>query len=82
MGNILGRRQEDTVDGGFTFPTGEVYSKTDSDLRVIRRLIIERKLAPFFKGRADAENEYTIECPICFLVRPNWSGWHTHKSDS
>lgn len=40
MGNALAKRDDDTtvVDGGFVFPTGKVYAKTDCDLRIVKRV--------------------------------------------
>ena len=38
------------------------------DERAIRRLIIERKIAPFYPGSVDKANDRE-ECPICMLVR-------------
>ena len=61
-------RQEDAVDGGSVFPTGQVVGKTDSDLRVVRRYVLERRLAPFYVGKGDAVSASDVECPICFLV--------------
>ena len=68
MGNLLGR-QEDVVDGGSVFPMAQGSGKTDSDLRAVRRLVLDRKLAPFFQGTGDPTTPLDVECPICFLVR-------------
>lgn len=71
MGNVLQREGGDVgrVDDGFAFPTGTAYAKTDCDLRVVRRLVLERRLMPFYKGEENETAAATIECPICFLVR-------------
>ncbi|KAJ1569570.1 SNF1-interacting protein [Nowakowskiella sp. JEL0078] len=47
-----GGKQEDivfTVDGGSLAPHG-LYSNHDYDIRVVKKLIAERKLGPFYKG--------------------------------
>lgn len=43
---------EESVDYGTTLPNG-IYSATQQDfnLRIVRNLIVERKLAPFYKGK-------------------------------
>ncbi|KAI7874805.1 hypothetical protein K492DRAFT_174109 [Lichtheimia hyalospora FSU 10163] len=45
---------EECVDYGTTLPNG-IYSATQQDfnLRIVRNLIVERKLAPFYKGLSD-----------------------------
>lgn len=64
------------VDGGYVVRQGIYVNKTDYDDLAVRRLIVDRKLSPFYPG---AENEDELsstgvrsECPICFLVRV----WH------
>ncbi|KAJ1959300.1 SNF1-interacting protein [Dispira parvispora] len=57
MGNSHGKtHQLDVVDGGFFEPVG-VYAaeEQDFDRRVVRRLILDRKLAPFYQGAEDSE---------------------------
>ncbi|KAK7203770.1 hypothetical protein BZA70DRAFT_59503 [Myxozyma melibiosi] len=50
---------EETVDGGYLVPQG-VYSGTpDFKARVVRQLMIERRLAPFFKGLEDYDDSWT-----------------------
>ncbi|KAL1921882.1 uncharacterized protein VTP21DRAFT_10524 [Calcarisporiella thermophila] len=41
---------DDTIDGGSLTPQGVYSTPQDYDVRVVRRLITERKLAPFYKG--------------------------------
>ncbi|KAI9315371.1 hypothetical protein BX666DRAFT_1860982 [Dichotomocladium elegans] len=43
---------EEQVDFGTVLPNG-IYTSTqqDFDLRVVRRFICERRLAPFYKGK-------------------------------
>jgi hypothetical protein len=54
------------VDERFTAPQG-LYPHPDIDLRKLRRLIVEAKLAPCHPGADDARADLD-ECPICFLV--------------
>lgn len=70
------------VDGGYVVGQGVYKGKADYDIHTVRSLIVERKLAPFFKPiDDDAEDDDTgaddsgangaheeSECPICFLV--------------
>lgn len=47
---------EESVDYGTTLPNG-IYSATQQDynLRIVRNLIVERKLAPFYKGKCNKD---------------------------
>jgi hypothetical protein len=54
------------VDERYTRPQG-LYPHPDIDLRKLRRLILEAKLAPCHPGADDARADLD-ECPICFLV--------------
>jgi hypothetical protein len=54
------------VDERYTRPQG-LYPYPDIDLRKLRRLILEAKLAPCHPGADDARADLD-ECPICFLV--------------
>ena len=74
MGASLSRKS--SYDERMLRPIGQ-YNVRDSDLRKMRKLIIEGKLAPFFRGEdecneaaADAKGEDVEECPICFLNYP------------
>jgi hypothetical protein len=63
MGNSIGKdKGEETVDGGQLMPHGVYKGPQDWDYRSVRKLIIERKLAPFYKGLSDydeSSNEVT-----------------------
>ncbi|KAK4746094.1 hypothetical protein SAY87_012406 [Trapa incisa] len=68
MGNKLGRRRL-LVDEKYTRPQG-LYQHKDVDIKKLRKLILESKLAPCYPG----DDEYTQdleECPICFLYYPS-----------
>jgi hypothetical protein len=69
MGNrVGGRRRRPAVDERYTAPQG-LYPHPDIDLRKLRRLIVEAKLAPCHPGADDPRADLD-ECPICFLVSP------------
>lgn len=61
------------VDDGYVVRQGIYHTRTDYDDATVRRLIVERKLCPFFPGAENEEDLPTTtvrsECPICFLVR-------------
>lgn len=42
--------------------------RTAWDPKVLKKSVIERKLAPFFSGAEEKTNAEMEECPICFLV--------------
>ncbi|KAI8973535.1 hypothetical protein BDF20DRAFT_882906 [Mycotypha africana] len=54
------QKLEDLVDLGTVFPNG-LYTATeqDYDARIVRKLIIQRKIAPFYKGLPDAPEPVT-----------------------
>ncbi|KAF8732924.1 hypothetical protein HU200_015274 [Digitaria exilis] len=70
MGNrVGGRRRRPAVDDRYTRPQG-LYPHPDIDLRKLRRLIVEAKLAPCHPGADDPRADLD-ECPICFLFYPS-----------
>lgn len=65
MGNRLGRKRQ-VVEEKYTKPQG-LYVNKDVDIKKLRKLIVESKLAPCYPG--DDESCHDLEeCPICFLV--------------
>jgi len=48
-------------------PSGTLYTSCEWDERTVRRLIIERKIAPFYPGQ-DQPAPDREECPICMMV--------------
>ena len=40
------------------------------DERVLRRMILERRLAPFYRGEEEPADDDREECPICMLYFP------------
>ncbi|KAF3929567.1 hypothetical protein ABW19_dt0206322 [Dactylella cylindrospora] len=50
---------EESVDGGFLVTLGVYTGPEDYGLKVVRQLQIERRLAPFWKGLSDHEDDWT-----------------------
>lgn len=77
MGQANGKERGDSasqsVDGGYLVPQGVYSSVQDYDHSIVKALIQNRKLAPFYPGLDDeeayAQAPFNTECPICFLVR-------------
>jgi hypothetical protein len=63
MGN--GNRK-DAIDSKYLRPNG-LYN-LEWDLKVVKKMILERKIAPFYPGKDNAHELESEECPICFLV--------------
>ncbi|ORY01785.1 hypothetical protein K493DRAFT_298229 [Basidiobolus meristosporus CBS 931.73] len=60
MGNIQAKKVASLVDGGGFTPNGVYTAEQDFDHRVIRKLILDRRISPFYKGLAeisDAQRE-------------------------
>ncbi|GLU14681.1 hypothetical protein SLE2022_312360 [Rubroshorea leprosula] len=68
MGNKLGRRRQ-VVDERYTRPQG-LYFHKDVDIKKLRKLILESKLAPCYPGDEECHCDLE-ECPICFLYYPS-----------
>ncbi|OMO92640.1 hypothetical protein COLO4_17417 [Corchorus olitorius] len=68
MGNKLGRRRQ-VVDERYTRPQG-LYVHKDVDVKKLRKLILESKLAPCYPGDEECCCDLE-ECPICFLYYPS-----------
>ncbi|XP_071724304.1 E3 ubiquitin-protein ligase DA2L-like [Rutidosis leptorrhynchoides] len=68
MGNKLGRRRQ-VVDERYTKPQG-LYVHKDVDIKKLRKLILESKLAPCYPGEEECCHDLE-ECPICFLYYPS-----------
>ena len=65
MGNKLGGRRQ-VVDEKYTKPQG-LYQHKDVDIKKLKKLILDSKLAPCYPGDDDSVCDRE-ECPICFLV--------------
>ncbi|KAK9763405.1 SNF1-interacting protein [Basidiobolus ranarum] len=56
MGNIQTKRDASLVDGGGFTPNGIYTAEQDFDHRVVRKLIVERKISPFYRGLAETND--------------------------
>ncbi|KAG0013862.1 SNF1-interacting protein [Podila clonocystis] len=57
MGNASTKDiKADQIDGGGLVPNGIYTAPQDYDFRIVQRLILQRKLAPFYKGLEDCED--------------------------
>ncbi|KAF9421516.1 SNF1-interacting protein [Podila epigama] len=57
MGNATTKDSKtDQVDGGGLVPTGIYSAPQDFDFRIVQRLILQRKLAPFYKGLEECDD--------------------------
>jgi hypothetical protein len=56
MGNSISKRDIEYIDGGSLMPHG-VYAEStlDYDRRVVRKMMLERRIAPFYKGLAELD---------------------------
>ncbi|KAF9149503.1 SNF1-interacting protein [Linnemannia schmuckeri] len=62
MGNTTTKEKTDHVDGGTLLPNGIYSGPQDYDFRIVQRLIHQRRLAPFYKGLEDwDDNEDALE---------------------
>lgn len=51
----------ETVDGGYLFPQGVYHGGQDFKVSVVREMIINRRLAPFYKGLDAVDPKWTDE---------------------
>ncbi|KAI8603293.1 hypothetical protein EDD21DRAFT_369509 [Dissophora ornata] len=56
MGNTTTKEKADHIDGGALLPHGVYSGPQDYDFRIVQRLILQRRLAPFYKGLDDCED--------------------------
>lgn len=83
MGNAAGKLNNSAMcDGGYLVPNGIYTTDTqDFDHKVVRKLILSRHLAPFYKGSADPEEEKAEQKPkIHSHSRQNSSGHFKRKT--
>jgi hypothetical protein len=66
MGSANSKRPAASEEMKYLSPTG-LYPSCNWDLKTIRKLIIEKKLAPFYPGREEKDSPELDECPICFM---------------
>jgi hypothetical protein len=63
--------KKETVDPKYLKPHGLYGKFPEWDLKIVRKMILDKKLAPFYPPRDEKgseSTEYTEECPICFMV--------------
>jgi hypothetical protein len=72
MGNKLGRKRQ-IVDERYTKPQQGLYMSKDVDIKKLKKLILESKLAPCYPGLEETPSSHhdLEECPICFLYYPS-----------
>jgi hypothetical protein len=68
-GNNSKKETRPAIDPKYLQPQKAIYPHCKWDSRVVARLIVNTKLAPFYPGVDDPEDDENYEeCPICFLV--------------
>jgi len=67
MGLINSKRNSD--EAKYCVPNG-LYPSCAWDLKTVKKLVLEKKLAPFYPGVDDRTTADHDECPICFLYYP------------
>jgi hypothetical protein len=56
----------------YTVPTG-LYKSVKWDRRAIKKLVLEKAIAPLYPGQADPISDDYEECPICMLYESFFS---------
>jgi len=69
MGGTISRREINGSQEFTTIPTG-LYQSCNWDAKTVKRLILNKRLAPFFPGQEESSETDLEECPICFLFYP------------
>merc|ERR1711862_880908 len=64
MGLLQSKRN--TIDSKFLTPHG-LYESCPWDKKTLKKLILEKKVAPFYPGQEENTSKELDECPICFL---------------
>jgi len=55
----------------YTSPSGLYPNANEWDLKFLRRMVLNRKIAPLYPGKEQHDAEEDLEeCPICFLYYP------------
>lgn len=75
-------RFNENVDGGFLAPYGTYKSNLDYDTEVVRRLIINRQLAPFYTPLQDFDDNWSDEELIILLSQLSLHSIETAYSDT
>lgn len=72
----------ETVDGGFLIPQGVYPGPQDYKHKVVRHLMIDRYLAPFYKGLADYDECWSDDQLIAALCGMNPASVITEESET
>jgi len=64
-----GSKKDSKQEPDFTIPSG-LYHTLNWDLKVVKRMILNKRLAPLYPGQEEPGSEDFEECPICFLFYP------------
>lgn len=75
-------RFNENVDGGFLAPYGTYKSNLDYDTEIVRRLIINRQLAPFYTPLQDFDDHWSDEELIILLSQMSLHSIETAYSDT
>jgi len=69
MGNLIDKKKP--IEPRYTVSSSSLYQSCPWDPKVIRKYILDRRLAPFYPGTEDRPEDELgrelEECPICFL---------------
>lgn len=79
--NLIVRFSEN-VDGGFLAPYGTYKSNLDFDTEIVRRLIINRQLAPFYTPLQDFDETWSDDELIILLSQQSLHSIETAYSDT
>ena len=74
MGLINSKRNTERDEVKFSSPNG-LYPTCSWDMKVVKKLIVEKKIAPFYPGSEERTSKELDECPICFLVNAFRCRW-------
>eukprot|EP01113_Clastostelium_recurvatum_P031056 TRINITY_DN3839_c0_g1_i5.p1 TRINITY_DN3839_c0_g1~~TRINITY_DN3839_c0_g1_i5.p1 ORF type:complete len:348 (+),score=75.93 TRINITY_DN3839_c0_g1_i5:61-1104(+) len=69
MGNVITKKDGPSTPPPPTSLKG-LYPRCDWDQKTVKRLIMEKRLAPIFVGAEEQVDDQLEECPICFLYYP------------
>eukprot|EP01101_Sappina_pedata_P002678 TRINITY_DN12897_c0_g1_i1.p1 TRINITY_DN12897_c0_g1~~TRINITY_DN12897_c0_g1_i1.p1 ORF type:complete len:235 (-),score=43.39 TRINITY_DN12897_c0_g1_i1:47-751(-) len=67
MGNTL--RRDHSIESKHCTLQG-IYPTCEWDHKMIKRMVVDKKVAPIFKGAGDPPGDEWDECPLCFLNYP------------
>ncbi|MDP2436337.1 MAG: hypothetical protein Q8P67_11375, partial [archaeon] len=59
-----------SVESKYSTPCNNLYPTCPWELKVLRKQIVDKKLAPIYKGLEEEKDRHCEECPICSLWYP------------